>query len=300
LKALTLTLPSISSFILFLLLSHISLAQDVFKLWDTGEKPYHKENNLQEHEKEEWGTMNAYNVTEPTLTIYPAKGENSEKSVLILPGGGYSLVAVNHEGYDLAEALSAQGITAAVLKYRLPNPLSSDEPHQVPLADTRRALKMLRSKNIVYNFDPNKVGVLGFSAGSHLATVTSLWKSQDQEENPNFSALIYGVTHLNPGNQAWLEKELFYRAMTEEEIAQYSLLNLVSKNTPPTFLVHAYDDPVCHVTESTAYAQKLFENKVTVEMHLFPKGGHGFGLGRKEDGTDQWVNLFVQWLKTNL
>jgi len=140
---------------------------------------------------------------------------------------------------------------------------------------------------------------MGFSAGSHLATVTSLWRSEDKEENPNFSALIYGVTNLTDANLQWLEESLYFRKLTEEEMAQNRLLDLVSKDTPPAFLVHAYDDDICNVEETTLYAQKLFEHNVLVEMHLFPKGGHGFGMGRKEDGTDQWVQLFINWLKLN-
>ncbi|MEM7372964.1 MAG: alpha/beta hydrolase [Bacteroidota bacterium] len=273
-----------------------NFGQELLKLWEPGTKPHYKENSLQEFEKEEWGTMNAYHITEPTMTIYAAQGKNTGKSVLILPGGGYRLVAIHHEGYDLAEVLSAQGITAAVLKYRLPDTLSSDAPHMVPLADTRRALKILRTKAEAYSFDPAKVGVLGFSAGSHLATVASLWKSDESEENPNFSALIYGVTNLKADNMDWLEKSLYYRKMTAEEIEQNTLLNLVTEESPPAFLVHAYDDPVCHVTESTLYAQELFKQKVPVEMHLFPKGGHGFGMGRTKGGVSQWVQLFVNWL----
>ena len=127
--------------------------------------------------------------------------------------------------------------------------------------------------------------------------MVSLWKSEDEMENPNFSGLIYGVTNLKKDNLQWLENSLYYRKMTEEEIAKNRLLDLVSEDTPPAFMVHAYDDEVCHVSETTLYAEKLFEHKVPVEMHLFPKGGHGFGMGRAEDGTDQWVPLFVNWLK---
>ncbi len=273
-------------------------AQEVYGLWEGEEIPYHKENNLQEHEKEAWGTMCVFNITEPTLTIYSAEGHNTGKAVLIIPGGGYELVAMYHEGYDLAAALSKHGITAAVLKYRLPNPKSSDQPHLVPITDARRALKLIREKSPAYNIETNKVGVLGFSAGSHLATVLSLWKSPDSNENPDFSGLIYGVTNLSDANLKWLEKSLYHRKLTSAEIKQNTLLNLVSHSSPPAFLVHAYDDEICQVEETTLYAQKLREHEVLTEMHIFPKGGHGFGMGRESDGTDQWVPLFVNWIKT--
>ncbi len=284
---------------LFLILVSNSHAQDVYNLWEGESKPYYKENNLKEYEKESWNVICAFNVTEPTLTIYKAEGKNTGKAVIILPGGGYSVVAIYHEGHDLANMLTKKGITVAVLKYRLPNPESSNQPEQVPLADTRKALKMLRNMAGKYGISKSQVGLMGFSAGSHLATVASLWKSKDKEENPDFSALIYGVTNLSDINQKWLEESLYYRKLTKTEIAQNRLLTLVSKETPPAFLVHAYDDSVCKVEESTLYAQKLFEYNVPVEMHLFPKGGHGFGKGRKEDGTDQWLQLFINWLKSN-
>jgi len=150
-----------------------------------------------------------------------------------------------------------------------------------------------------YGIDKNQIGLVGFSAGSHLATVVTLWESTDPEENPDFSSLIYGVTILTNENQKWLEETLYYRKMTTEEIAKNRLLKLVSENTRPACLVHAYDDEVCNVIESTAYANKLLNHEVLVEMHLFTTGGHGFGLGRVENGTNQWVNLFVNWLNSN-
>jgi acetyl esterase/lipase len=271
-------------------------AQDVIRLWDGASKPYYKENNLVEREQSVWGTRCASNVIEPTLTVFAAKGKNSGIGVVIIPGGNYSVVAIHHEGYAVAKALSDQGIVAAVLKYRLPDPKSSDQPGMVPLSDARRALKIIRGKSAKYGIDRRKVGVLGFSAGSHLATVTSLWKSEDANENPAFSGLIYGVTNDSAENMKWLEENLYFRKLTAEERARNRLLNLVNNTTPPAFLVHAYDDDTCRVEESTLYAQKLFENKVPVEMHLFPKGGHGFGAGRKTDGTDQWLPLFAAWL----
>ena len=286
-------------FIAFLLVIQICGAQKIYKLWESGEKPYYKENNLKEYEKEAWGTQCVFNITEPTLTIYKAEGNNSGKAVIIIPGGGYELVAMYHEGYDLAKILAKQGITAAVLKYRLPNPTSSNKPHLVPLSDGRKALKILHEKASEYSINTNQIGVLGFSAGSHLATVLSLWKSSNQNENPDFSALIYGVTNLTKDNLSWLEKSLYHRRLTPEEIEENTLLNLVTEDTPPAFMVHAYDDEVCKVEETTLYAQKLNENKIMVETHIFQRGGHGFGMGSASNGTDQWVSLFVNWLKNN-
>ncbi len=283
--------------LLFILLGRHSDAQDVYKLWEGLERPYYKENSLEEYQKELWDTQCLFNVTDPTLTIYNAKGENLGKAVIIIPGGGYELVAMYHEGYDVAEELASKGITAAVLKYRLPNPETSDQPDLVPLADTRRALVLFREMAEKYGFEKDKVGVLGFSAGSHLATVASLWESDKKEENPNYSALIYGVTNLTETNLKWIEESLYFRKLTDEEIDQNRLLDLVSENTPPAFLVHAYDDDVCLVEETTLYAQRLHENNVLVEAHLFSRGSHGFGVGREEDGTDQWIKLFVSWLK---
>ncbi|MBW2542805.1 MAG: alpha/beta hydrolase [Deltaproteobacteria bacterium] len=286
---------------LILFLSGEGAAQDVYELWAGQEKPHYRENDLEEYEKvSSFGVVCAYDVTEPTLSVYRAEGENSGRAVILLPGGGYELVAIYHEGHDLAKLLAKRGITTGVLKYRLPRTESSDQPHLVPLADTRRALELLRAHAEKYGFAKDKLGVVGFSAGSHLATVASLWRSDDEAENPNFSGLIYGVTELDAENRKWLEESLYHRKMTDGEVAQNTLLELVSKDTPPAFLVHAYDDDVCNVRESTLYAEKCVEHGVPVEMHLFPKGGHGFGAGRREDGTAQWIPLFVNWLKSNI
>ncbi len=274
-------------------------AQEEITLWPNGQKPYYKENKLEEYEKEAWDTRCVFNITEPTLTVYKPEGINTGKAVIIIPGGGYELVAMYHEGYDLAQELSKQGITAAVLKYRLPNPASSNEPHMVPLSDGRKALRTMHENAERFGIDSNQIGVIGFSAGSHLATVLSLWKSNNEYENPDFSGLIYGVTNLTKDNLSWLEKSLYHRELTPKEIEENTLLNLITKDTPPAFMVHANDDAVCKVEETMLYAQKLFENNVLVETHIFPKGGHGFGMGRASDGTDQWVSLFVNWLKNN-
>ena len=285
--------------LLVALTGNLGNAQEEFKLWEDVIKPFYKDNNLEEFEKEEWGTTVAGNITEPTLTIYKADGQNTGKAVVIIPGGGYEYVAMYHEGYELAEILSKNGITAAVLKYRIPNLESSNEPHLVPLSDGRKAMKIMHKKAKAYGINTDQIGVIGFSAGSHLATVLGLWQSEEENENPDFTGLIYGVTILNEDNMAWLESNLYHRKLTEEEIAQNTLLNLVNEETPQAFLVHAIDDDNCSLEETTLYAQKLVEHRVLAETHIFPKGGHGFGVGRSSDGTNQWVMLFVNWIKNS-
>lgn len=272
-------------------------AQEVFSLWPEGEVPYQKSNRLVETEKEAWGTKCVFDITNPTLTIYPAKGEATDKAVIVIPGGGYGLVAMYHEGYDVAEELANAGITAAVLKYRLPDSVSSDTPEKVPLSDLKQAMKILQSKAAGLRFDNKKIGVMGFSAGSHLATVASVWPVTDIILKPAFSVLVYGVTMPSKANYDWLEESLYYRPMSVEEKRMQDLIAMAEENTPPTFLVHSYNDDICPVEESTLYAKKLQKVGVPVEMHLFPKGGHGFGLGRAEDGTNQWMSLCTAWIK---
>jgi len=162
---------------LFLCINPKIKAQDVYKLWEGQEIPFYKVNNLTEYEKESWGVMCVHDVTEPTLTIYKANGENSGHSVIVFPGGGYTVEAIYHEGHDIAEILADRGITTAVLKYRLPNPVTSDKPYLVPLTDARRALKLLREKAGQSGITSGKSGVMGFSGGNYLATGASLSKS---------------------------------------------------------------------------------------------------------------------------
>lgn len=272
--------------------------QEVIDLWQNQAMPYYKENNVEEYQEDCWqGKMCVYNVVKPTLTIYRAQGVNSGKAVIILPGGGYETLAITHEGYEVAEALAKQGITSAVLKYRLPNPTTSTMPSLTPLADVRESISLLRKIKAKYGISSDDIGVLGFSAGGHLATVASLRQSENSAENPDFSVLIYGVTKLNSENKKWLEDSLYFHPLNKQQIAENTLLKLVTPQTPPAFLAHAYDDVICHYTESTLYSEALSKQGVDSELHLFAQGGHGFGLGMQVGGSDQWLDLAANWVK---
>ena len=272
------------------------LAQQEISLWGDKTPPHSNKSTLKEYVAPCWGADCAYQVVSPTLTIYTPKGGGNGNAVLVLPGGGYDVVAIFHEGSEIAEILARNRTTAAVLKYRLPRLETSTQPELVPLSDVHQAMRVLRNQQADFHFQAERIGVMGFSAGSHLATFASLHRVADPDLNPDFSMLIYGVTRLTPINQQWLEESLYHRKLTAAEVAEQTLLDHVDENSPPAFLVHAMDDETCHFTESTLYADALKRNGVDVEMHLFPHGGHGFGPGRKEDGTDQWLTLAANWL----
>jgi acetyl esterase/lipase len=278
------------------LAAHGVCAEEVVELWQ-GQPPHFKSSTLEEYVEEAWGVPCAHNVTKPTLTIYPARGENSGTAIVVLPGGGYVLESIVAEGSQIAEHLAAHGITAAVLKYRLPLVESSDRPQLVPEADARRAIRLLRSRAGRYGFEPSKVGVMGFSAGGHLAATVSVLPSESADENPDFSALVYTPVTMSAENREWLEETLFHRAMTEDELRRYAPVENVDAATPPAFLVHAYDDELVPITESEAFAAALTAAGREVELHFFARGGHGFGPGRAEDGTGQWLQLVADWIR---
>lgn len=271
-------------------------AQQVINLWP-GQPPYSKPNTVEESVIESWGVPCVKDVTVPTLTIYRAKGDHSGHAMIIAPGGGYQVESFVAEGQRIAEFLSAQGIVAAVLKYRLPLTEISDQPHLLPITDARRAISLFKSMASAYGVDSSCVGIMGFSAGGHLAASVSVLISEKYDENPDFSALIYPVTTMSADNRKWLEECLFHRAMTDAEVKQFSLVERVSSATPPTFLAHAFDDTMTPIDESLLYAKALRALGQDVEAHFFPRGGHGFGPGRTEDGTSQWLGLLANWIK---
>jgi acetyl esterase/lipase len=273
-----------------------SASGEVIDLWE-GPAPYSKPSSLEEYVKESWGVPCVHNVTHPTLSVHAALGENSRRAVIILPGGGYEVESIVAEGSEIAEYLASQGITAAVLKYRLPLAEASDQPHLVPMADARRAISLMKATADRYDFDASKVGIMGFSAGGHLAASVSALRSEHADENPDFSVLIYPPTTMTTENREWLEKTLFHRAMTEDELRRYAPAENVDATTPPAFLVHAYDDELVPVSESGAYAAALIAAGREVELHFFAQGGHGFGPGRAEDGTGQWLDLAADWIR---
>ncbi len=227
------------------------------------------------------------NVSQPTLELFLAeKARDGAPTVVVCPGGGYWVEAIEHEGWEMAEFLNRAGFNAAVLKYRLPN-RDVDKPLCLaPLQDAQRAIRLLRTNAATYHIDPDRIGILGFSAGGHLAAVTSVEKTDaylptdapDQlSARPNFTALIYAA-YLDSNGKPELTSDV-----------------KVDATTPPAFAVLALDDSV-PIESSMAYARACRDAKVPMEIHIFPRGGHGYGLRSHEPRLKTWPDLLVNWI----
>ena len=246
-------------------------------------------------------------VTIPTLTPYFADPEKSNGSaVIICPGGAYGMLAINKEGFKVAEWLNSIGIHAFVLKYRLPSDLIMKNKTVGPLQDAQEALRMVRRNAVKWKIDPNKIGIMGFSAGGHLASTLSTHyndkvyiPSDTTSAKPNFSILIYPVISTQEGVTHQGSKDNLLGKNPDPALVDfYSNEKQVNATTPKTFLVHATDDKAVPVENSINYYLALKKEKVTVEMHLYENGGHGFGLGVK--GTNSfWPKTCEKWLAAN-
>jgi acetyl esterase/lipase len=229
------------------------------------------------------------NVTNPTITLYSPAGKPNGAAVVVFPGGSYRILAIDLEGTEVCEWLNSIGVTCVLLKYRVPD--SGPYPKSPnALQDAQRALGMVRGHAAEWNIDPNRIGVLGFSAGAHLAVALSthfeqrLYPASDaadqQSCRPDFAVIVY------PG----------YLALSEQNFAPNPEIHPTEK-TPPSFIVQTEDDPV-HVENSTVYFLALKNAKVPVEMHLFAKGGHGYGLRRTELPVTAWPKAAEKWMRT--
>lgn len=229
------------------------------------------------------------NISKPTLDLFLAEEPKPNAPlVMICPGGGYWVNAIEHEGWEVAKWLNSEGIHAAVLKYRLPDQEKDKPVHKIPVEDACRAMRLLRSIAEKKGFGKDRIGIMGFSAGGHLSAVTSNltedpYKAVDEVDKesfkPNFTILVYA---------AYLEvKDKPFQLIPEIK---------VTKDTPPAFLVHTQDDEY-PPGNSIAYAEACRAAKVPAELHVFGKGGHGYGLRSEEPGLRNWPLRLLEWLR---
>jgi acetyl esterase/lipase len=265
-------------------------------LWPDGKIPLSIKTDIQEV-AESTDIVRISKVQVPQLEVYiPNKKGATGQAVIICPGGGYSRLAYDWEGTDIAKLFNAHGIAAFVLKYRLPDSLSSSAPDQVPLLDAKQAMQIVRTRAAEWNINPQKIGIMGFSAGGHLAATLST--HFDHSTRPDFSILIYPVISMDK-NIAHMgsRNNLIGMHPTEEMIKLYSNELQITAQTPPTFLLHATDDNAVPVENSIRFYQGLQKNKVPVEMHIFPSGGHGFALALGKGALEKWPELLLNWMK---
>lgn len=283
------------------------MAQDqIIPLWQKGQIPNAIANDVKEETTHNGGIMRIGGVTEPTISVYLPKDKSqmSGAAVLLCPGGGYSILAAGHEGSDLAKWFNERGVAAFVLKYRLPNEKAMNNQHQVPLLDAKQGMHLIRQNASKWGIDPAKVGVMGFSAGGHLAaTLSTHFNSPPDaslETRPDFSILLYPVISFNPSiSHGGSRDNLLGKAKSEELIRFYSNEEQVKEDTPPAFLVHSQDDKGVPVENSINYFLALKKFNIPAELHLYPTGGHGYALRTEGKGSVQnWPIALEGWMKS--
>ena len=247
-----------------------------------------------------------FKVSVPTITPYfPDKEKANGTAVIICPGGGYSGLSMDNEGWSIAKAFNNIGVTAFVLKYRLPSDSIMIDKTIGPLQDAQRAIQMVRQGAVQMGINPNKIGIIGFSAGGHLAStaLTHFDKAVIANKDnislrPDFGILLYPVITFGPLAHKGSRDNLIGKNPTQEQIDDYSNEKQVTANTPATFLVHAEDDNVVPVENSIMFYDAMVKYKVKGELHIFQTGGHGFGLHNKTT-KDDWFASLTDWLDEN-
>jgi acetyl esterase/lipase len=278
-------------FIAVLLVSISLQAQKVIPLYN-GKAPGSENWNWKEKSNDNniWKTPIVYNVADPTLTVFePVKGKSNGTAIIIAPGGGFQALSITKEGTDMAEWMAEKGVTAFVLKYRL-NPSKTDDPATefmaglsdtvrmkkvrdtiIPMviADGRKAIEYVRSNAKTYGIDPNKIGIVGFSAGGTVALGATL--GYNELNRPNFSAPIYPYVG-------------------------YFTNMVVPADAPPLFIAAATDDLFGFAPDCANLYNTWIKAKKSAELHIYSKGGHGFGMSKQNLPSDHWMNLFADWL----
>ncbi|MBN2011082.1 alpha/beta hydrolase [candidate division KSB1 bacterium] len=293
--------------LIFLILPALGFSQDyLLPLWPKNIPNSQSGDEIEQRDSTD--IVRISNIQVPDIAVYiPSRRSSTGQAVVICPGGGYARLAYDLEGSDIAKLLNAHGIAAVVLKYRLPTSKSNIIGYKSPLVDAKRAIRLTRVHAEKWHIDLSKIGVMGFSAGGHLASTLGTHfdygdkSASDSVETlssrPDFMILIYPVitftqSFMHRGSRDALLGENADSAL----VASFSNELQVTEQTPPTFLVHAGDDTSVPVKNSLAFYNALLENHVSAEMHIFPVGGHGFGLARADAHLGRWSECLLDWL----
>lgn len=295
--------------VVLLLMTNLTLKaqQQTINLWD-GEVPnsiFCENYDLIVDTSGEWAFTRQ--ITQPNIDVYLApENKNTGTAVIICPGGGYWGLAFVHEGRNVAKWFNSLGISAFVLKYRLPDNAIMKDKTIGPLQDAQQAMRIVRSKAAEWKIDPEKIGIMGFSAGGHLASTLSTHYNQVVYEpklkvsaRPDFSLLIYPVISMDSATTHMGSRiGLLGEHPSKKTIDFYSNEQQVNKQTPPAFLIHSLNDDVVPVQNSINYAVAMKNNGNPCELHIYYSGGHGYGMGRSDKTESDWTKSCERWLES--
>lgn len=302
---LNLNFSTMKKFILiFILFLGIQIsAQQKISVWQKGEMPNSKELKLNIIEEKE-GRITQIQEAE-LFAFLPAKEERKPMAVIVIPGGGYRHLTYDLGGYSYAKWLNSLGISAFVLNYRLPTSPDLKQREIGPLQDIQAAIKLIRKNAAQYGISPGQIGVLGTSAGGHLAAMVSNISTDYTELKgdfasvstiPDFAILVSPVIDLGEFAHKGSRDNLLGENASAEKIKEYSMQNRVTEKTPPTILFHAQNDNAVPVNNSILYYESMIKNKVKGAMFIFPQGEHNIGISNKTELTDNWKKVCADWL----
>lgn len=304
----SINMKSIFSISLLLFLATEIFAQEYHILLYKGVIPNSKETGQKEQVQKADITVIS-NVQVPDIAVYlPVKKYATGQAVVICPGGGYWILAYDLEGTDIARYLNSIGIAAIVLKYRLPTYGNVVEPHKAPLMDAQRAIRLTRFNSSKWNIDPDKIGIMGFSAGGHLASTAGTHfdygnkSSADSVERmscrPDFMILMYPVISFTDSSMHRGSRDALLGKNPDPALVKYYSSELqVKEDTPPAFIINAENDSTVPVKNSLLMYQALHDKKIPVELHIISEGDHGFGLGGKNEHVGLWTENLKRWLE---
>jgi len=266
-------------------------AQEEIKLYKNGAQ---ESNGITDKETKDKNNF-VINITDARMYAFIAPQEKATgAAVVICPGGGYRGISVEKEGYAIAKWFNQLGISAFVLYYRMPN-----GHYDIPLKDAQQALEIVHERAKGWNINKNKIGIIGFSAGGHLASSVGT-HFKIRTDRPSFMILCYPVVSMNKEiTHSGSRSNLLGENPSDELVKLYSNELQVTKNTPPTFIVHNIDDKVVPITNSEQLLKALQGKNVPAELHKFDVGGHGFGMLKRGIPVDNWTDLLQKWLKKN-
>lgn len=289
--------------LIFIFLGVTISAQQKISVWQKGEMPNSKGLKLNIVEEKE-GRITQIQEAE-LFAFLPAKKERKSMAVIVIPGGGYRHLTYDLGGYSYAKWLNTLGISAFVLNYRLPTSPDLKQRELGPLQDIQAAIKLIRKNAAQYGISPDQIGVLGTSAGGHLAAMASNISTDYTELKgdwstistvPNFAILVSPVIDLGEFAHKGSRDNLLGQNASQQLISEYSMQNRVTGKTPPTILFHAQNDNAVPVINSILYYEAMIKNKVKGALFIFPKGEHNIGISNKTELTDNWKKLCADWL----